>query len=123
MSLAEDPPDKSQPAQDAIAMVAVQQGKVLVTGANGFIAMWVVKHLLDQGYSVRGTVRSERKAKHVREVFSKYGDKFEVVIVEDITKVCFCVKQGSCNTPRLLMCDFASAARGIRCLRDRRGCN
>ena len=68
-------------------MVAVQQGKVLVTGANGLIAMWVVKCLLDRGYSVRGTVRSERKAKHVREVFSKYGDTIEVVIVEDITKV------------------------------------
>ena len=53
-------------------MVAVQQGKVLVTGANGFIAMWVVKCLLDRGYSVRGTVRSDRKATHVREVFSKF---------------------------------------------------
>ncbi|KAH9838568.1 NAD(P)-binding protein [Rhodofomes roseus] len=68
-------------------MVAVQQGKVLVTGANGFIAMWVVKQLLDQGYVVRGTVRSESKAKHLRDVFSHYGDKFEVVIVEDITKL------------------------------------
>ena len=68
-------------------MVAVEQGKILVTGSNGFIAMWVVRSLLDQGYSVRGTVRSESKAKHVREVFSKYGDKLEVVIVEDITKV------------------------------------
>ncbi|KAH9930009.1 NAD(P)-binding protein [Fomitopsis serialis] len=67
-------------------MVAVQAGKVLVTGANGFIAMWVVKSLLDQGYIVRGTVRSESKAKHVREVFSRYGDKFEVVIIDDITK-------------------------------------
>ncbi|KZT73629.1 NAD(P)-binding protein [Daedalea quercina L-15889] len=67
-------------------MVAVQEGKVLVTGANGFIAMWVVKALLDQGYLVRGTVRSPSKAKHVREVFSCYGDKFEAVIVEDITK-------------------------------------
>ena len=68
-------------------MVAVQQGKVLVTGANGFIAVWVVKHLLDQGYSVRGTVRSESKAKHLRELFSKYGDKLELVVVPDITKV------------------------------------
>lgn len=29
--------------------------KVLVTGASGFIAVWVVKTLLDQGYSVVGT--------------------------------------------------------------------
>lgn len=68
-------------------MVAVQQGKVLVTGANGFIAVWVVKSLLDQGYSVRGTVRSASKSKHLQELFSKYGDKLEVVVVPDITKV------------------------------------
>ena len=68
-------------------MVAVQQGKVLVTGANGFVAVWVVQRLLEQGYSVRGTIRSESKTKYVRELFSKYGDKFETVIVPDITKV------------------------------------
>ena len=68
-------------------MVAVPQGKVLVTGANGYIAVWVVKYLLEKGYSVRGTVRSESKAKHLRDLFSKYADKFELVIVPDITKV------------------------------------
>ena len=34
--------------------------KVLVTGANGYIAIWLVAMLLEKGYSVRGTVRSER---------------------------------------------------------------
>jgi nucleoside-diphosphate-sugar epimerase len=29
--------------------------KVLVTGASGFIAIWVVKILLERGYSVVGT--------------------------------------------------------------------
>jgi len=67
-------------------MVAVSSGKVLVTGANGYIAMWVVHTLLEQGYVVRGTVRSESKATHLRKVFTKYGDKLEVVIVPDITK-------------------------------------
>ncbi|KAH9855693.1 NAD-P-binding protein [Lenzites betulinus] len=67
-------------------MPAVDSGKVLVTGANGFIAVWVVKTLLEQGFSVRGTVRSESKATHLRDIFASYGDKFEVVIVEDITK-------------------------------------
>lgn len=60
--------------------------KVLVTGANGFIAIWVVRRLLEKGYAVRGTVRSESKAAHLRQLFSSYGDKHEVVIVEDITK-------------------------------------
>ncbi|KAG1731354.1 uncharacterized protein EDB91DRAFT_1154692 [Suillus paluster] len=60
--------------------------KVLVSGANGYIAIWVVRALLEKGYSVRGTVRSEEKAAHLRQLFSSYGDKHEVVIVEDITK-------------------------------------
>jgi hypothetical protein len=30
---------------------------VLVTGAGGFIASWIVKLLLDRGYRVRGTLR------------------------------------------------------------------
>jgi nucleoside-diphosphate-sugar epimerase len=31
---------------------------VCVTGASGFIASWLVKLLLERGYTVRGTVRS-----------------------------------------------------------------
>lgn len=65
--------------------------KVLVTGANGYIAVWVVRLLLEQGYTVRGTVRSADKGKHLVEYFGKRGfgpDKFEVVVVDDITRVC-----------------------------------
>ncbi|KAI0367236.1 NAD-P-binding protein [Pilatotrama ljubarskyi] len=67
-------------------MPAVTSGKVLVTGANGYIAVWVVKSLLDAGFAVRGTVRSESKATHLHNLFKSFGDKFEVVVVEDITK-------------------------------------
>lgn len=31
---------------------------VCVTGAAGFIASWLVKLLLEKGYTVRGTVRN-----------------------------------------------------------------
>ena len=68
-------------------MPAITKGKVLVTGANGYIAMWVVKSLLDKGFSVRGTVRSESKVAYLKDTFSSFGDKFEVVVVPDITKV------------------------------------
>lgn len=68
-------------------MPAITSGKVLVTGANGYIAMWLVQSLLEQGFAVRGTVRSEQKAEHLRKVFAPFGDKLELVIVEDITKV------------------------------------
>lgn len=68
-------------------MPAVTSGKVLVTGANGYIAFWVVKGLLEAGYSVRGTVRSESKVKYIKDYFKSYGDKLEVVVVEDIANV------------------------------------
>jgi nucleoside-diphosphate-sugar epimerase len=61
--------------------------KVLVSGANGFIAVWVVKTLLEKGYSVRGTIRSIDKGDHLKKLFGQYGEKFELVVVEDITKV------------------------------------
>ncbi|GAA0174106.1 dehydratase [Lithospermum erythrorhizon] len=31
---------------------------VCVTGAGGYIASWLVKYLLEKGYTVRGTVRN-----------------------------------------------------------------
>ncbi|KAK0199490.1 D-lactaldehyde dehydrogenase [Desarmillaria ectypa] len=68
------------------AIQANSAAKVLVSGANGYIAIWVVRTLLERGYSVRGTVRSTEKGKHLLESFKGYGDKLEVVVVEDITK-------------------------------------
>ena len=63
--------------------------KVLVSGANGYIAMWIVCTLLERGFTVRGTVRTEEKGKYMIEYFKSlgYGDKFEVVVVDDIVKV------------------------------------
>ncbi|KAG6855973.1 hypothetical protein H0H87_008871 [Tephrocybe sp. NHM501043] len=60
--------------------------KILVSGANGFIAIWVVRRFLEKGYTVRGTVRSADKGKYLEKYFKSYGDKFEIVVVEDITK-------------------------------------
>lgn len=68
-------------------MPAATSGKVLVTGANGYIAVWLVQKLLEQGYAVRGTARSESKGKHLKEIFKQHGDKFEFAVVDDITKV------------------------------------
>jgi nucleoside-diphosphate-sugar epimerase len=68
-------------------MVAISPpAKVLVTGANGFLATWVVKKYLEAGYSVRGTVRSLSKSAFLKDKFGHYGDRFELVVVEDITK-------------------------------------
>ena len=68
-------------------MVAISSpAKVLVTGANGYLATWVVKKYLEAGYSVRGTVRSLSKSTFLNDKFAHYGDRFELVVVDDITK-------------------------------------
>jgi len=61
--------------------------KALVTGANGYIGAWVVRQLLEKGYSVRGTVRTPKKGEHLKSLFRTYGQKFELSVVDDITKV------------------------------------
>src|ERR1700742_94546 len=77
----------SHPQVRFVSMVAVSPvAKVLVTGANGYLAVWVVKKFLEAGYSVRGTVRSLAKSSFLKDTFSNYGDRFELVVVEDITK-------------------------------------
>ncbi len=43
---------------------------VLVTGASGFVGKWCVVKLLEKGYRVRGTIRSDAKAAQVRETVS-----------------------------------------------------
>jgi len=67
-------------------MPAISSGKILVSGASGYIAAWVVKRLLEQGFAVRGTVRSQSKGDYLKKVFETYGGKFEYCIVEDIEK-------------------------------------
>ncbi|KAK4055096.1 hypothetical protein OIV83_000376 [Microbotryomycetes sp. JL201] len=56
---------------------------VLVTGATGFLATYVVKAFLDGGYNVRGTVRSAQKAEHLRQLFPD-EQKFQIVEVKDL---------------------------------------
>lgn len=78
--------------------------KVLVTGASGFLAAYVVRTLLEDGYTVVGTgtmpqttllpaqsyvartlpVRSPAKGKYLADYFK--SPKFSYVIVEDIEK-------------------------------------
>ena len=55
---------------------------VLVTGASGFIGLHCVLQLLQEGYRVRGTVRSQGRADEVREAMEgnvDVGDRLEIV--------------------------------------------
>ncbi len=47
---------------------------VLVTGASGFIALHCVVQLLQEGYAVRGTVRSAEREQEVRDVAKRHVD-------------------------------------------------
>ncbi|KAK6147869.1 hypothetical protein DH2020_018781 [Rehmannia glutinosa] len=51
-------------------MPSVPGNLVCVTGAGGFVASWLVKLLLEKGYTVRGTVRNpdDPKNSHLREL-------------------------------------------------------
>lgn len=68
-------------------MTVVPKGSlVLVTGANGFIGSHIVDQLLQAGYNVRGTVRTEAKGQWVKEYFGKkYSNQnLELVVVPDM---------------------------------------
>lgn len=56
---------------------------VLVTGVSGFIASHVAAGLLEQGYSVRGTVRNKVKGERIVETFAAKGiDTSKLELIE-----------------------------------------
>ena len=58
---------------------------VFVSGASGFIAQHVIKQLLEKGYIVVGSVRSESKGEILKKNFAT--DEFSYEIVEDLETV------------------------------------
>jgi dihydroflavonol-4-reductase len=62
--------------------MVVSSRPILVSGASGFVAIHTVIQLLEQGYKVRGTIRSLSKESEVRETIAKFvqaNDKLEIV--------------------------------------------
>ncbi|KAL0941267.1 nad dependent epimerase [Colletotrichum truncatum] len=60
---------------------------VLVTGANGYLALHVIEQVLKRGYNVCGTVRSKKTADKVRTKFpADYGTRATTATIEDLTK-------------------------------------
>lgn len=57
------------------------KGRVCVTGANGFIASWLVKRLLESGYYVSGTVRDPGDYEKNRHLFELEGAKERLNLV------------------------------------------
>jgi uncharacterized protein YbjT (DUF2867 family) len=54
---------------------------VLVTGANGFLATWIVGDLLARGYSVHAAVRSEDKGQNLLKIYASYGHKLKLFAI------------------------------------------
>lgn len=73
-------------------MPAIQaSSKILVTGASGFLAGWVIKTYLQNGFSVRGTVRTAKQGDYLKAQYdAEYPGKFEYIVVPRIDQV-------SCN--------------------------
>jgi nucleoside-diphosphate-sugar epimerase len=54
---------------------------VLVTGASGYIASWIVRTLLEAGYAVHGTVRDPQRQKgmeHLHALAQQYPDRLQL---------------------------------------------
>jgi len=56
---------------------------VFVTGATGFIAQYIIDQLLQQGYTVIGSVRSIEKGDNLKRLFD--NDRFSYEIIKDLT--------------------------------------
>ncbi|MEO0591628.1 MAG: NAD-dependent epimerase/dehydratase family protein, partial [Pseudomonadota bacterium] len=50
--------------------------KVFVTGASGFIAKHILRELLEKGYEVRASVRSETRKAEIEQLFPDAGIEF-----------------------------------------------
>ena len=60
--------------------------KILITGASGYVAAYIVDAFLGVGYLVRGTVRSEEVADRVRDAHSAYSEQLSFAIIPDIAE-------------------------------------
>ncbi|KZT23529.1 NAD(P)-binding protein [Neolentinus lepideus HHB14362 ss-1] len=66
-------------------MSASTSQKALITGATSYIGAHIAQQLLEKGWYVRGTVRSQTKAQRLHVTF-KAGDRFETVEVKNVQK-------------------------------------
>ncbi|KAI1137598.1 NAD(P)-binding protein [Hypoxylon sp. FL0543] len=63
------------------------KGKVLVTGGSGFIASHIIDVLLDDGFKVATTARSDEKGRRILESASPaQRERLSYVIVDDVAK-------------------------------------
>ncbi|KAF2114557.1 3-beta hydroxysteroid dehydrogenase/isomerase family protein-like protein [Lophiotrema nucula] len=59
--------------------------RVLLTGANGFVASHILSQLLSASHSVRAIIRSPAKAAAVKALFPTYSKHLDFAVVPDMT--------------------------------------
>lgn len=65
--------------------MTISSKPILVTGASSFVGIHVIIQLLEQGYNVRGTIRSLSKEAEVREAIKKFvqaNDQLEFKVAD-----------------------------------------
>ncbi|KAI1504453.1 hypothetical protein F5X99DRAFT_406170 [Biscogniauxia marginata] len=60
---------------------------ILITGANGFLALHVIQQALAKGWNIVGTVRSEESAAKVTPLFPDAGAQLSLAYITDLTDV------------------------------------
>lgn len=60
----------------------MENKRVLITGASGFIATHIIKILLESGWRVRGTVRDAKKRDAVQSFFPGKRESLDLVEVD-----------------------------------------
>ncbi len=74
---------------------------ILVTGAAGYMASWVVARLLHEGYKVHGTVRSlqdKNKIQHLLELAQRYSGRLELFEADLMAQGSFDAAMAGCAT-------------------------
>lgn len=66
-------------------MPVVTSGKILVTGASGYIGAWIVKQLVDSGYEALVAARKQSQLDFIVNRFPTYAGKVSGILVPDIT--------------------------------------
>ncbi|MDF3818543.1 aldehyde reductase [Leptospira sp. 96542] len=77
-----------------------KKSPILVTGGTGYIASWIIKYLLDDGHSVRTTVRSLEdvsKMEHLLELQNLYPHQLQFFAADLLTDGSFDKPMDSCE--------------------------
>ena len=67
--------------QSSLSLSTTEMGRILLTGASGFIAATVLRAYIEAGHIVRFTVRSDEKARQILAANREFESSLEAAIV------------------------------------------